>query len=332
MADGEYFTGTTTPGSAILPPNAAQENGGHLASIDTKLTAPLGVNLTRVAGSAVSLGAKTSANSIPVVLATDEATLPVSAASLPLPTGASTEATLLLIKAKTDNLDVLLSTRTKPADTQNVTGSVSISNFPATQPVSGTVTANAGTGNFTVVQPSGASLHVNVDNFPATQTVSGTVAATQSGTWNVGLSTGSNTVGKVDQGAGGASAWKVDGSAVTQPVSGTVTAVQATGSNLHANVDNVVATTRVGATLNTAQVSVANVATLILASNANRKKLLLVNNGSTSVYIGNSGVTTTTGQLLLGMAGYPLPIYFTGAVYGISSSGSQTISYHEESV
>lgn len=48
------------------------------------------------------------------------ATQPVSAAALPLPAGASTEATLALIKAKTDNLDVLLSTRTKPADTQAV--------------------------------------------------------------------------------------------------------------------------------------------------------------------------------------------------------------------
>jgi hypothetical protein len=38
-------------------------------------------------------------------------TQPVSAASLPLPSGASTEATLALIKAKTDNLDVALSTR-----------------------------------------------------------------------------------------------------------------------------------------------------------------------------------------------------------------------------
>lgn len=38
------------------------------------------------------------------------------------------------------------------------------------------------------------------------------------------LPAGTNTLGKVDQGAGGASAWKVDGSAVTQPVSGTVTA------------------------------------------------------------------------------------------------------------
>src|SRR6266850_4226399 len=40
--------------------------------------------------------------------------------SLPLPDGASTEATLALIKAKTDNLDVALSTRTKPADTQAI--------------------------------------------------------------------------------------------------------------------------------------------------------------------------------------------------------------------
>jgi hypothetical protein len=59
--------------------------------------------------------------------------VPVSSASLPLPTGASTEATLALIKAKTDNIDVALSTRTKPADAQH-----SIID-------SGTVTANAGT-------------------------------------------------------------------------------------------------------------------------------------------------------------------------------------------
>jgi hypothetical protein len=44
--------------------------------------------------------------------------VPVSASALPLPAGAGTEATLAAIKAKTDNLDVALSTRTKPADTQ----------------------------------------------------------------------------------------------------------------------------------------------------------------------------------------------------------------------
>jgi hypothetical protein len=45
-------------------------------------------------------------------------TQPISAATLPLPSGASTEATLALVKAKTDNLDVALSTRTKPTDLQ----------------------------------------------------------------------------------------------------------------------------------------------------------------------------------------------------------------------
>ena len=49
-------------------------------------------------------------------------TLPVSVATLPLPADAATQTTLALIKAKTDNLDVLLSTRTKPADTQPVSG------------------------------------------------------------------------------------------------------------------------------------------------------------------------------------------------------------------
>lgn len=52
-----------------------------------------------------------------------------------LPTGASTEATLALIKAKTDNLDVALSTRTKPADAQHAIID------------SGAVTANIGTTN-----------------------------------------------------------------------------------------------------------------------------------------------------------------------------------------
>ena len=42
----------------------------------------------------VSLGQKAMAASFPVVIASDQSTLPISAASLPLPTGAATEATL----------------------------------------------------------------------------------------------------------------------------------------------------------------------------------------------------------------------------------------------
>jgi len=54
--------------------------------------------------------------------------------------------------------------------TQNVNGTVAISNFPATQPVNGTVAVS----NFPATQPVNGT--VAVSNFPATQPVNGTVA------------------------------------------------------------------------------------------------------------------------------------------------------------
>ena len=44
----------------------------------------------------------------------------VKVTSSALPAGATTESTLALVKAKTDNLDVALSTRTKPSDVQQI--------------------------------------------------------------------------------------------------------------------------------------------------------------------------------------------------------------------
>lgn len=68
------------------------------------------------------------------------------------------------------------------------TGALRVDGSASTQPISGTVTANqggapwsvSGSGNFTVVQATAASLNA---------TVTGTVAATQSGTWNIGTVT-----------------------------------------------------------------------------------------------------------------------------------------------
>ena len=51
-----------------------------------------------------------------------------------LPVDASTQTTLAEIKAKTDNLDVLLSSRTKPADTQPISGTVQPGNTANTTP------------------------------------------------------------------------------------------------------------------------------------------------------------------------------------------------------
>ena len=72
-------------------------------------------------------------------------------------------------------------------------GSVSVSNFPATQPVSGTVTANAGTGTMDV---SVQNASIPVTDNGGSLTVDGTVAATQNAgaTYNVQISDGSSTV------------------------------------------------------------------------------------------------------------------------------------------
>ena len=76
------------------------------------------------------------------------ATQAVSAVSLPLPTGAATEATLSAVNGKLPAL---------------VSGRIPVDGSGVTQPVSGTVTANQG-GSWTV----------GVNNFPATQVVSAT--------------------------------------------------------------------------------------------------------------------------------------------------------------
>lgn len=129
-----------------------------------------------------------------------------------LPTGAATAAKQPAIgTAGTASADVITVQGIASMTPLKTDGSA------VTQPVSGTVTANAGTGNFTVV---------NSGTF-ATQ-------AAQSGTWTVQPGNTANTtpwLTSIAQGgntatvsAGGA--LKVDNSAVTQPVSGTVSASQ----------------------------------------------------------------------------------------------------------
>jgi hypothetical protein len=146
-----------------------------------------------------------------------------------LPTGAATQASQTTGNASLASID------SKLTDTGG--GALKVDGSAVTQPVSGTITANAGTGNFTVVQPTGTNLHTVVDNFPATQPVSGTVTANAgTGTFTVGQSTAANlnatVVGSgnftVVQPSGASLHVDVDNFPATQPVSGTVTANQGT--------------------------------------------------------------------------------------------------------
>lgn len=100
-----------------------------IASVDTKLTSQAtstkqdtgNTSLNSIDSKIPTLGQALAGSSTPVVLtAAQIATLTPPSAI----TGYSLEATQALVKAKTDNLDVLLSTRLKPSDTLAAVGAI----------------------------------------------------------------------------------------------------------------------------------------------------------------------------------------------------------------
>lgn len=129
------------------------------------------------------LGQANKAGSLPVTLASDEDTLPVSAASLPLPSGASTAANQSTIIGHVDGIETLLGTI--DADTSTLAGT----DF-ATQTTLAAINAKLVTGtdigDVTINNAAGASA-VNIQDGGNTITVDGTVTANLSATDNAVL-------------------------------------------------------------------------------------------------------------------------------------------------
>ncbi len=156
------------------------------------------------------LNVDASGSTVPVSGAFYQATQPVSAASLPLPSGAATAVKQpALGTAGSASADVLSVQGVASMTALKVDGSA------VTQPVSGTVTANAGSGTFTV------------DGSGHTQPISAAALPLPSGASTVAKQPALGTAGTASsdvitvQGITSMTALKVDGSAVTQPVSGT---------------------------------------------------------------------------------------------------------------
>jgi hypothetical protein len=220
--------------SNINTSTLALESGGHLASVDSKLT-----------------------TGVPVTGTFYQATQPVSLASLPsLATGANTigsisntaftanagtnlNTSLLALESGGNLATIATNTGKIPSKGAATTANSTPVNIASDQivPVSGTVTANTGLSQpLTDAQLRATAVPVSGTFYQATQPVSGSVTATISGTPTVTVGntsipvTGtfyqatqpvSGTVTANVQG-GNSTAVKVDGSAVTQPVSGTV--------------------------------------------------------------------------------------------------------------
>jgi hypothetical protein len=110
-------TGAATENTALSTTAATQESAGHLSAIVDRTP---------------TLGQKNAAGSVPVVLASDQASVPVTVGNFPA--------------------------------TQQISGFVSVDNFPATQPISGTVNLGTiGTAATSALQTTGNTSIASID-------------------------------------------------------------------------------------------------------------------------------------------------------------------------
>jgi hypothetical protein len=248
-------------------------------------------------------GQATMANSSPVVLASDQV--------VPISDNSSS------ITVDANNLDIRDLTST---DVVTVTGGagqtadvkitldseqVAISNFPATQPVSGTVTVTQSTGsnlnaNVTVQN---ASIPVTDNGGSLTVDNAGTFAvqAAQSGTWTLGSNSGVDIGDVTINNTGGASAVNIQDGGNTITVDGTVTVtdgLNVEGDVAHDSIDS-------GNPLKVGAKAIAHGTNPTAVAAADR----------TDLYANRAGVLFTIG-------GHPNII--TRAVYISDATGAQT--------
>lgn len=195
-----------------LQPLLTDAAGNLLVSLAAgPISPPLNVNLADVGGAAISLGQALMASSIPMVIASDQV-VPISATALPLPAGASTSA--LQTSGNTTLSTISTTLGSILLDLTNGTQITQVSNFPATQPVSGTVTANQGAAgaspwpvtdaelaviNTTLGSPFQAGGSIGNTSFAATQATAANLNATVVGPAGAALATAANQASQITQ-------------------------------------------------------------------------------------------------------------------------------------
>jgi|SRR5215471_8807659 len=81
----------------------------------------------------------------------------------------------------------------------------------------------------------------------------------------------------------------------------------------------------------TGQVTVGTAATLIVADNPNRARLIVINQlGANNLFLGGVGVTITTGAGTANTAGSQTVFLHRAAVYGVVAGSTTPVSYIEE--
>lgn len=216
-------------------------------------------------------------------------TFAVSAASLPLPSGAATASNQTTLGAQTTRIN-------DGTDTALITaaGALVVDGSGSTQPVSGTVTANAGTGTFTVGQATAANLRAQTSAegatgsaVPANATHIG--ARDTAGTLRPVLATDVDTSGSAIYAQGVVLVGPSFGAPLTSSIE--ATAIPGTQSGLVTREVKKTATSVVGTSVTCATTATAAPASAL----ANRHSVCIYNNGSNTIFIGPTSVTTSNG-------------------------------------
>lgn len=138
----------------------------------------LQTNLNQVGAASITLGSKTSANSLPVVIASDQAAVPASQSgswTVTANAGSGTFAVSGTITANAGTGTFNNQQTNVTADYDSGVGTQSLTMFGLALPASGGAVAGGTASNPVRIDPTGST----------TQPVSGTVTANQGGTWTV---------------------------------------------------------------------------------------------------------------------------------------------------
>lgn len=380
LVDGSGVTQPVSATSLPLPTGAATEatlsslnskvslSGSNILVDGSSVTQPVSGTVTANQGGSWSVAVNNAAgasavniqdggNSITVdgsvSVSNFPATQAISAVSLPLPTGAATQATLatLLLDATFTGRINTLGQKTSANSTPIVIASdqstltVSVSNFPATQPISGTVTANAGTGTF-VVGDGGSSLTTDSPQLPASlvggkldTTISQNVVGSTSNNSTANLGSGATFTGagestlnvagiqvnikadqqvtiKVQQSIDGTN-WDIEDTFVVPASTGYSTTVQATASFFRVLVTNNGGSSTTFLRLQTALCpmvealprSLINIGRQSYLASTITQHILLSQSNNTTTPLGGSGVYTGTAETTLGVAALQVNVF-----------------------
>ena len=259
-----------------------------------------------------TLGQKVMASSTPVVIASDQSSIPITAAALPLPAGAATEATLATRLAEATFTGRFVAA-TLDADaianqtTTSVHGMGYFYNGATWDRMRGAIATGL------LVNVSNASLAVTGTFFQATQPVS--IAATvsvQGVKSNNAVVPGATNIG-------------------TLPCVATTVAPAYTDTFQVGCSTNLVGSTRIisqTVTLSTTgQQAVTAVATALPANSGREVCIKVVSSGTQTVFYGIAGVTTATGQELLPGEKFCAPVSNSSQFVVIAGGVGSTVAF-----